>query len=150
ELHETTTDDDGRFVFPDLADGHWFISASQPGFLPLGDPAPSCILPCSPRLTKLRATLYKPIDFSLTIVDEDGAPAEDARVQMNYEYFPDGKLRIRDPLSGVPEAFTNASGVARFEGLCPGRGILTLERDGYARSHENVDFAAPDVRLTLH
>ena len=66
------------------------------------------------------------------------------------EPVPDARVLVADGHGDthVP-AITNAAGVFRIEGLCPGEHVLVIDREGYAHLHNDITLPAEHLHIHL-
>ncbi|PYQ59191.1 MAG: hypothetical protein DMF53_19190, partial [Acidobacteria bacterium] len=133
-LHEGVTDDEGAFVFADVAPGPFQMSASAPGH----------------QRAELRGLEVKPgQDLSgIAIQLPAGATVEGRVTSMEGRPLANAQVVVADEtVSGMP-AFSRFHGEAdddgqyRIEGISPGPHTLAATAEGYRRALRDVEAAA--------
>ncbi len=127
EVLWATTDDEGKFSFPDVPAGNYMVSAEKAGylravFMTKEARAPMAPLAVKPGASLDKLTLYLQPHAVLVgrVVDEQGEPLERAMVQVIVPR--NGQLM---PQFGGP---TNDLGEFRIAGLMPGKYYLVAQR----------------------
>jgi hypothetical protein len=125
---QTTTDQDGRFVFDRIEPGEYRINAQKSGFAPMGMPG---LPPMTPAAVTVVAGQQVTVDLHLLrggvisgrVFDPKGEPLTDAQVtalrRMPAPRNPSGQNRLLPaPMTGPQQ--TNDLGEFRISGLAPG------------------------------
>ncbi len=142
--YSETADNDGKFVFEDVAPGGYILSAAKPGFVTTRYGARSNTSPGT-QLNLTAGMELKDLAVKMTpqgviagkVLDQDGDPVTSAQVQVMHNTY----LRGRKQLVPAASATTNDLGEYRLSNLSPGRYyisasdrratlILTTERTG--------------------
>lgn len=120
----------GRFVFADLPEGAFQVSAEKFGFLDGGygrdtaptDPLRPITLKGGSWMRSLRVNLWRPAVLSGTVTYESGEPIVGVFVRAL------ARIRIagRDDLAAGPLALTDDHGRYRISGLQPGRYVIQV------------------------
>ena len=125
-----TTDDEGRFVFRDLPEGRFSLSASKPPFVDAaygatrqGRSGAPIALTAGQHVTGVSIRMIRGAVIEGTVRDEFGRPAERAQVVIVQRRPGDGALQLV-LASGTPLQSTDDRGMYRFYGLPPGDYII--------------------------
>ena len=122
-----TTDDTGRFAFPDLPAGRYTITAEKPAYVKsyygskragLG-PAMPIALAEGQRLIDVRSPLLRGAVIEGTVFDENDVPMADAQVSVHQPVLLNGERKLVSP-PGSQWTTTDDRGIYRVYGLAPG------------------------------
>jgi protocatechuate 3,4-dioxygenase beta subunit len=126
--YSESTDNEGRFVFEDVAPGRYMLSAEKAGFVTTRYGARSSTAPGT-QLNLTAGTELKGLAVKMTpqgvvagkVMDQDGDPVNGVQVQvMRYAY-----ARGRKQLQPTNNVTTNDLGEYRIGNLAPGRYYLS-------------------------
>ena len=134
-----TTENDGRFYFPNLAPGAYQISARRDGFAPAevgqkwpGGPGVPLQLRSGQPVPDVVVRMAAAAAISGRVSDSAGQPLANAQVQALKSTF-QGELRILVP---VQQVRTNITGDYRLYGLPAGRYFLNVVVPGYSANSQ--------------
>jgi hypothetical protein len=141
----TTTDAEGRYIFPDLPPTDYTLSASKPGYLTIvyGARRPGAGIPGSllrvangQQLRDVAVQIPRGGVISGVVTDEFGDPAFGVPVRaMRYGFTEEG--RIAQPAG---QAITDDLGAYRIAGLMPGEYVVSaVPRDTVAGAAASVE-----------
>jgi hypothetical protein len=127
------TDQNGRFVFFELAAGSYSLEATKPGYLPgaygrrrHGGAAQSVRLADSERNTALRIQMWEYASISGTIVDEVGEPVVGGQVMALPRVHDAGHARWGTASGVAFQDATNDLGAYRIDALPPGDYLVVV------------------------
>lgn len=131
ETRTTSTDQDGRYEFAELAAGSYTLTASRSGFVAGGYRQLRTTQPPRPVVLSDRES-RDDIDISLMpggvitgrVVDEFGEPITDAIVSAQRQQYTGGARR---PVMAGPPSTSNDIGEFRVYGLAPGEYYLSVQ-----------------------
>ncbi len=148
----TVTEDGGHFLFDDVDPGRYTLHGVRNGFVSQSYSAHGNTRRTT-TLTLANGQKMKELTFKLTpqgvitghVVDQDGEPLSNVRVQCMSNRYQRGKKQ----LVGAKGASTNDLGEFRIYGLAPGKYILTANRtsqDAYMPTKEHAVGSAKAVQ----
>ncbi len=124
---QVTTDDGGRFAFPDLPAGRYTIAAEKPAYVKTfygsklvgRGPGTPIALAEGQRLTNLAITLLRGAVIEGTVFDENDVPLSDAQISVHQPVLVNGERKLVNP-PGSRWTTTDDRGIYRVYGLAPG------------------------------
>ena len=149
----TLTDQDGRFVFFELAAGAYSLEATKPGYLPggygrrrHGGTAQSIRLGDGERNTSVRIQMWEYASISGTIVDETGDPLVGVQVMALPRVYDAGHARWGNGAGVASRDTTNDLGEYRIDALPPGDYLIVVPA---TRTTIPATLAAADTQARL-
>ncbi len=149
-LYSTVSGPDGRFGMKDIEPGSYLLSAERTGFLRASYGARG-LNQRSVTLHLNRGQTLRSLDFRLTphgvvsgrVVDEDGDPAVNARIQLLRLRYSQGRKQLEPLFRGSnASTSTNDLGEYRIFGLVPGRYVLAANYLTRASALQSIDRSA--------
>jgi len=134
DVHTVVTGPDGRFEFPDLKAGTYFLGAERAGYVRLHRRRRSTV---GARVSVTDGQDYQDAVLKMVpggvitgrVVDENGDPMSNMSVSALQYRYPMG----RETLMPVNQAQTNDLGEYRIFGLQPGRYVVSVSSGGAGR-----------------
>jgi protocatechuate 3,4-dioxygenase beta subunit len=130
---QTLTDQDGRYVFEQVAAGGYRVQVQKAGFAPVSDPAqppPVITVAAGQSLDNVDFRLQKGGAITGRVLDANGDPMSDARImamRRGPSSAPGGRL-LPAPMQGMQQ--TNDLGEYRVSGLAPGEYFIAAAPRG--------------------
>src|ERR1700687_1684875 len=139
---QTLTDQDGRFVFEQVAAGNYRLQVQKAGFAPVSDPTrppPMITVAAGQSLDNVDFRLQKGGAITGRLLDANGEPMPDVRIMAmrRAPASPPGGRLLPAPMQGMQQ--TNDLGECRVSGLAPGEYFIAAAPRGMA------PFGAPGV-----
>ena len=124
---QVTTDDSGRFAFPDLPAGRYTITAEKPAYVRAyygsklvgRGPGTPIALTEGQRLTDVAIALLRGAVIEGTVFDENDVPMADAQISVYQPVLVNGERKLVNP-PGSQWTTTDDRGIYRVYGLAPG------------------------------
>ena len=146
QTHNTVTDADGRFVFPNLPAGQYSLSASKPGYLDsvfgalrpgLGMPGALLQLSMGQKLDDVAFRIPRGGVIAGIVTDEFGDPAFGVPVRAMRFGYANG-IRVAEPVPSM--VVTDDLGGYRIAGLLPGEYVVSaVPRDSVASAAASAE-----------
>lgn len=156
---ESTTDEEGRFVFDELSAGAYNLAVSSPA----GEMRQENV-EVSVDSPEVELRLPSGESVIVRVANADGQAIEDAKVRIErsvntggLELLP-GQRRITVDASGdivnlgaatSREGRTDEAGMIRFVGLAAGDYVLTIDKEGYSKTKQMVTRSGDEEQLVI-
>ena len=124
---QVTTDDSGRFAFPDLPAGRYTLAAEKPAYVKAfygsrlvgrGPGTPIALIE-GQRVTDVAIALLRGAVIEGTVFDENDVPMADAQISVYQPVLLNGERKLVNP-PGSQWTTTDDRGIYRVYGLAPG------------------------------
>lgn len=145
---QVTTDDSGRFAFPDLPAGRYSLTAEKPAHVKtyygsklVGRGPGTPIALAEGQRMMFVLTLLRGAVIEGTVFDENGVPLSDAQVRAMQPVVVNGERRFVNP-QGPPRTTSDDRGVYRLYGLPPGEYTVLAGGGGGLRGETRLTTTA--------